>query len=123
MTQSLHAQVELQNCVIGAAGVSSIAKAAENNSGSSSNRASCMSLPEVAANGVLPESSRDTAPTSRLRVLRLDGNAAGPSAGKALQPLLSHVRELYVSSMGLGDEGVLSNKTVLLQTLRVLQPS
>jgi len=123
MTHSLHAQVELQNCVIGAAGVSSIAKAAETNSGSSSNTASFMSLPEVAANGVLPESSRDTAPTSRLRVLRLDGNAAGPSAGKALQPLLSHVRELYVSSMGLGDEGVLSIRTVVLQTLRVLQPS
>ncbi len=82
-----------------------------------------MSLPELAANGVLPESSRDTAPTSRLRVLRLDGNAAGPGAGKALQPLLGHVRELYVSSMGLGDEGVLSIRTVVLQTLRVLQPS
>ena len=123
MTQSFHAQVELQNCGIGAAGVSSIAKAAEDNSGSSSNRASFMSLPELAANGVLPESSQETAPTSRLRVLRLDGNAAGPSAGKALQPLLSHVRELYVSSMGLGDEGGLAIDTVLLQPFRVLQPS
>ena len=99
-------QVELQNCEIGAAGVSSIAEAADSNKGSSSKRASAMSLPELAANGVLPESSQETASSSRLHILRLDGNAAGPSAGKALQPLLGHVRELYVSSMGLGDEGL-----------------
>ena len=100
-------QVELQNCGIGAAGVRSIAEAADSYSGSSSNRASAMSLPELAANGVLPESSQETVSSSRLHILRLDGNAAGPGAGKALQPLLGHVRELYVSSMGLGDEGVL----------------
>ncbi len=99
-------QVELQNCEIGAAGVSSIAEAADSNNGSSSKRASAMSLPELAANGVLPESSQETASSSRLHILRLDGNGAGPSAGKALQPLLGHVRELYVSSMGLGDEGL-----------------
>lgn len=103
---TMHTQVELQNCGIGAAGVSSIAEAADGNSGSSSNRASAMSLPELAANGVLPESSQETASSSRLRILRLDGNAAGPGAGKALHPLLGHVRELYISSMGLGDEGL-----------------
>ncbi len=72
-----------------------------------------MSLPELAANGVLPESSQETASSSRLRILRLDGNAAGPGAGKALQPLLGHVRELYVSSMGLGDEGLRPGKPTL----------
>ncbi|CAL5227399.1 g10354 [Coccomyxa viridis] len=102
------AHVELQNCGIGAAGVRSIAEAAESNNGSSSKRASAMSLPELAANGVLPESSQETASSSRLHILRLDGNAAGLGAGKALQPLLGHVRELYVSSMGLGDEGIQS---------------
>ena len=105
-------QVELQNCGIGAAGVRSIAEAAESNNGSSSKRASAMSLPELAANGVLPESSQETASSSRLHILRLDGNAAGLGAGKALQPLLGHVRELYVSSMGLGDEGLLPKPTV-----------
>lgn len=99
-------QVELQHCNIGAAGVSSIAKAAYETGGSSSTRASAMSLPELAANGVLPKSEQETASNSRLRILRLDGNPAGPAAGKALLPLLGHVRELYISSMGLGDEGV-----------------
>lgn len=97
--------MELQHCHIGAAGVSSIAQAADDSSGTSSNRASAMSLPELAANEVLPESEQETASNSRLRVLRLDGNAAGPTAGKALLPLLGHVRELYISGMGLGNEG------------------
>ena len=99
--------MELQHCGIGAAGASSIAKEAGEDSSGSSNRASAMSLPELAANGVLPESSQDSAPNSRLRILRLDGNAAGPGAGRALLPLLRHVQELYLSGMALGDEGML----------------
>ena len=87
--------------------MSSIAKGAGEDSGSSSNRASAMSLPELAANGVLPESSQDTASNSRLRILRLDGNAAGPGAGRALLLLLRHVQELYLSGMAIGDEGTL----------------
>ena len=85
--------------------MSSIATGAGDNGGTSSNRASAMSLPELAANGVLPESSQATAPDSRLRILRLDGNAAGPGAGRALVPLLRHVQELYLSGMGMEDEG------------------
>ena len=87
--------------------MSSIAKEAGEDSSSSSNRASAMSLPELAANGVLPESSQDSTPNSRLRILRLDGNAAGPGAGGALLPLLRHVQELYLSGMAMGDEGTL----------------
>ena len=93
--------------------MSSIAKEAGEDSGSSGNRASAMSLPELAANGVLPESSQDSAPTSRLRILRLDGNATGPGAGRALLPLLRHVQELFLSGMAMGDEG-----TALLYIVR-----
>jgi hypothetical protein len=94
-------QVELQDCGISPVGVRSLAAAVED----------AIAAAKAGCAGGAAVSGRSK---PRLQVLHLDGNPLGFSGTSALRPLLSVLRELYLGSAGLGDEGMLFGCLLLL---------